>query len=492
MALELDVYRQIRQLYQAVGLSQRQIAKKLGLSRGTVAKYCQGMVDPLEHKKPQRQAPLFDKARPVILQLLQENKTLPRKIKWNASTIWQHLVEKEGLAIAQSTVRQYVRELRNSHPEVFLPLVHDPGSSMQVDWGDMAVMIDQERLVVSVLCLALPHSGAVFALAYPDKSMLSFLDGHIQAFFWLGGVPRRCVYDNLKTAVSKGSGQYAVKNKNFMRLEAHYAFEAVFCNVAAGWEKGSAENAVAIVRRLAFTPMPRVADFKQLQEHISNKCTIYNQTHQIRGHLDPIRAGLARDRAALMPLPAMPLDMGFTEQALVHKDLTVRYKNTRYSVPAQLAGKEVSLRIYPFELAVCYKGQEYYRHKRPLDKQQHQYVLEHYLDILEQKPRAIDQALPLRSGIMPQECRQFLDLCQTDAAQQLVQVLLLGRHIAKEELLWAIQQANNSKFPSYNLVRTYLQIAKTEPDLSGPEITEPVFASYDRLLQGRKEENNVE
>ena len=91
MALELDVYRQIRQLYQAVGLSQRQIAKKLSLSRGTVAKYCQGMVDPLEHKKPQRQAPLFDKARPVILQLLQENKTLPRKIKWNASTIWQYL-----------------------------------------------------------------------------------------------------------------------------------------------------------------------------------------------------------------------------------------------------------------------------------------------------------------------------------------------------------------------------------------------------------------
>jgi hypothetical protein len=193
-----------------------------------------------------------------------------------------------------------------------------------------------------------------------------------------------------------------------------------------------------------------------------------------------------------MPLPAMPLDMGFTEQVLVHKDLTVRYKNTRYSVPAQLAGKEVSLKIYPFELAVCYKGQEYYRHKRPLDKQQHQYVLEHYLDILEQKPRAIDQALPLRSGIMPKECRQFLDLCQTDAARQLVQVLLLGRHIAKDELLWAIQQANNSKFPSYNLVRTYLQIAKTEPDLSGPEITEPVFASYDRLLKGRKEENNVE
>lgn len=491
MTIEAYLYQKIRHMYQSQRLSQRQIANRLNISRKTVAKYCRGMVLPDVRKTPEREAALYEAVKPIIIRLLKENRSLPPKQMWRASTIWQYLLEKEGIAIAESTVRQYVRMLRLAHPEIFVPLVHDPGAAMQFDWGDMAAIIGGERIVTSVFCDALPHSGAICAWAYPNKKMLSFLDGHIRSFEWFGGVPKTCVYDNLRTAVKEGSGKHAVKTQDFKRLEAHYAFEAVFCNIASGWEKSNVENAVAIVRRIAFTPMPRVDDFQQLQEHISNKCLEYNQTHHIRGHSDPIRVGLARDIAALMPLPGLPLDMGFTEPALVHKDLTVRYDNTRYSVPAELAGKEVTLRIYPFQLAICYKGKEVYRHKRPLGKDEHQYVLEHYLEVLVEKPRAVDQALPLRTGIMPDECKQFLKLCtEKDARHQLVQILLLGQKIEREELLWAIQQANNTRFPSYKLVRTFLEIARTEPDLSGPEIFDPVFESYNSLLNQNKEEGS--
>jgi len=237
-------------------------------------------------------------------------------------------------------VRQYVRELRERHPEVFLPLDHEPGEAMQFDWGDMSAVIADAKITVSVFCAVLPHSGALCAFVYPDKSTRSFLHGHIQAFEFIGGVARRCVYDNLKTAVKKGSGKNAVKQVSFIRLEAHYGFEAVFCNVASGWEKANVENAVAIVRRIAFTPMPRVDSYEALQTHVTNRCLHYAQTHTIRGHEHSIRDSLEQERKMLLPLPDVRLDTGFTFTALVHPDLTVHHESTRYSVPGHLVGKE--------------------------------------------------------------------------------------------------------------------------------------------------------
>lgn len=161
----------------------------------------------------------------------------PSKQRLNARNIWEYLQGEKAIAIAQSTVRRYVRELRERHPEVFLPLDHEPGEAMQFDWGDMSAVIAGDKITVSVFCAVLPYSGALCAFVYPDKSTLSFLHGHIQAFEFFGGVARHCVYDNLKTAVKKGSGKNAVKQDSFIRLEAHYGFEAVFCNAASGWEK---------------------------------------------------------------------------------------------------------------------------------------------------------------------------------------------------------------------------------------------------------------
>jgi transposase len=483
MAIDWSLYQQIRRLYRVEQKSYRAIARQLGVSRRTVRKYCAGETLPDLRKQQERMAPLREASEATIIRLLEENKTLSRKQRWSASRIWQHLVQQEGLAIAESTVRQYVRELRQTHPDIFIPLAHDPGEAMQVDWGDVPAVIGGLRLVVSLFCVAMPHSGAVMGYPYPDKTMLCFLDGHIRAFDLLGGVPKFCVYDNLRTAVISDYGKKAVKNPQFMRLEAHYAFQSVFCNIASGWEKSAVENAVSIIRRIAFTPMPHVADFAELQEHVTNKCLQYINNHQIRNHPAAIKEEFAADRAALLPLPAMPLDTGFTVPALVHPDLTVRYDNTRYSVPPELVGKQVTLKLAPFHLFVFHNGVEVYRHRRVAGKSDHQYVLEHYLKILSRKPRAVEQALPIRKGIMPDECREFLRLCTgKDARQQLVDILLLGREREQEQVLWALRQANNSRFPSLALVRTYLEMADTKPELDGPAILQMDLNLYDALL----------
>ncbi|AGL03223.1 IS21 family transposase [Desulfoscipio gibsoniae] len=484
MAIDWDTYRKIRQLFLVEGQSIRAISRQLNVSRKTVRKYCRGGVLPNARKIADRPAPLYRKVKSEIIRLLEENNTLPKKQRLNARNIWEYLQSEKGIAIAQSTVRRYVRELREHHPEVFLPLEHEPGEAMQFDWGDMSAVIAGDKITVSVFCAVLPHCGALCAFIYPDKSTLSFLHGHIQSFEFFGGVARHCIYDNLKTAVKKGSGKNAVKQTNFIRLEAHYGFEAVFCNVASGWEKSNVENAVAIVRRIAFTPMPRVDSFEELQNHITNRCLHYAQTHTISGHEQSIRDALEQERKTLFPLPDVRLDTGFTYTALVHPDLTVRHEGTRYSVPRHLVGKEVTLCLSPFHLTVFYKGREVFQHDRAMKKQDHRYVLEHYLEILDRKPRAVEQAIPLKRGIMPEECKEFLRLCrEPEAKQQLVQILLLGSKVERAKLLWAIRQANNTRNPNLSLVKLYLELEEPGPQRNELEVRHKSLTAYDELLQ---------
>ena len=358
MAIEWELYRKIRRLYLVEKQSQRSIARMLSMSRKTIRKYCNGAILPDTRNQPGREAPLRNTVENDIVRLLEENKLLPKKERRNAADIWEYLVQEKGFAIGQSTVREYVREFRNQHPEVYLPLEHEPGDAIQFDWGDMTAFIGDVRTSVSVFCAVLPYSGTPCAFVYPNKSTLSFIDGHIRTFEYFGGVSRRCVYDNLKTAVKSGSGKDAVKQTAFKRIEAHYGFDAVFCNAASGWEKGAIENTVAIVRNIAFIPAPRVDNYEELQAHVTNRCLAYAQKHSIRGKEHSIHHFFIEERSTLLPLPQVALDPGFTTSALVHPDLTVIHEGTRYSVPRDFVGKEVTLRLSPFNLSVYYQGKE--------------------------------------------------------------------------------------------------------------------------------------
>lgn len=488
MAIEWDLYQKIRRLYLVDQLSQREIARLLHVSRKTIKKYCTGEILPNARRcvdklaSPQRKA-----VEGTILRLLEENKDNPRKQKLTAKTLWTLLRQEHGFDIGESTVRRYVQELRNQHPDIFIPLAFEPGEAMEVDWGDAYAYIDGVKTGVSVFCAVLPYSYGIFASVYPDKSNLSFFLGHVRAFEYFNGVPRRCIYDNLKSAVLRGTGKEAVTQKAFRELEAHYAFEAVFCNSAAGWEKGAAENLVSIIRQIAFTPIPHVKDFLALQDHVTARCTDYCQTHRLRSRTRSIREMLEEERAHLLPLPGHPLDVAKPVEAYVYPDLTVRYEGIKYSVPYELAGKKVTLKVTPFHVEVYHQGKKVWTHTRPLRKDAHQYIPEHYLDILLRKPRAIPHAAPLKKGVMPEELSLFQRLYRgKDQNEQLVRLLLLGRKVAPDKLLWAVDKANATGNPTYELVCFYLEMA----DAPVKEVPDPVpvnkvdLDSYDQWMKG--------
>jgi len=190
-----ETYGKIRTMH-VNGISDRQIAKTLGVGRRTVRKYRDGGVTPDDRADVSRDAPLKEAVESEVLRMLQENASLPRKQRLTAKDIWKALVSQHGIAISEPHVRRIVREVRNAHGEEFIPLEHEMGDCLQIDWlEDVTAIIGGVKTTVQVFVGALPYSGAVCAFVYPDKTMLSFLHGHVKAMAWLDGVVGRCVYD---------------------------------------------------------------------------------------------------------------------------------------------------------------------------------------------------------------------------------------------------------------------------------------------------------
>ena len=119
------------------------------------------------------------------------------------------------------------------------------------------------------------------------------------------------------------------------------------------------------------------------------------------------------------------MDICDTLRARVKPDQTVVYNGTRYSVPYRHVGCDVSMRVSPYHVGIYWRGELLHGHDKMHVKGQDQYVLDHYLDALSRKPRAVEQALPLAHGVMPPQCAEFLRLCPgTDAKRQLVSIQL--------------------------------------------------------------------
>ena len=95
-----------------------------------------------------------------------------------------------------------MRSRRQSTREAFVPLHHPPGHA-QVDFGEAVVELRGQREKIAFFCLILPHSNIWFVKAYPRETTEAFLDGHVSAFAFLGGVPRSILYDNTTLAVAR-------------------------------------------------------------------------------------------------------------------------------------------------------------------------------------------------------------------------------------------------------------------------------------------------
>jgi transposase len=253
----------IRRWHYRDHLSIREIAKRTGLSRNTVRKYLRSDTIEPQFKVPDRPSKLA----PFVERLtawLRREMGRPRKQRRTIKQLHADLVSLgfDGsygrvAAFARGWRDDYLRQQQMSRRGTFVPLSFAPGEAFQFDWSEDWAIIDGVRTKLQVAHFKLSYSRAFFVRAYLLQTHEMLFDAHNHAFRVLGGVPRRGIYDNMRTAVDKvGRGKDRTVNARFLTMVSHYLFEAEFCNPAAGWEKGQVEKNVQDARRRLWQPVP--------------------------------------------------------------------------------------------------------------------------------------------------------------------------------------------------------------------------------------------
>jgi len=424
----VETYAAVRRFVFVEGKSRREAARVFGLSRETVAKMCRYSVPPGYMRTKDPEKPKLGPLLPVIDAILESDKTAPPKQKHTAKRIFERLRIEHSFSGGYTVVKDYVRLARMRAREMFVPLVHPPGHA-QVDFGECIGVIGGVRTKLHVFCFDLPQSDACFIKAYPAETTEAFLDGHVSAFTFFGGVPISILYDNLKIAVARilGDGKRQ-RTRAFTELVSHYLFQERFGRPGKGNDKGKVEALVKYSRANFLTPVPHAPSFEALNTALEERCRARQK--ECAGRQEPtIGERLVADQAVLRPLPEAPFEPCDKRPAKVSSTALVRYRMNDYSVPTAYGFRDVLVKGYVDQVAIICGADEIARHSRIYDRGQFVFDPKHYLALLEQKPGALDQAAPLQSWTLPeplQHLRRLLEARMGNRGKrEFIQVLRL-------------------------------------------------------------------
>ena len=437
----------------------REIERRTGLSRNTIRKYLRaGTVEPT-FKVPERSSKLDPFAEKLSGWLgVEAGKS--RKQKRTAKQMHADLVAL-GYDGSYGRVAAFVRawkadrqrEAQTSGRGTFVPLVFAPGEAFQFDWSEDWAVLGGERTKLQVAHTKLSHSRAFIVRAYPLQTHEMLFDALTQAFRVLSGVPRRGIFDNMKTAVDRiGVGKARQVNSRFAAMASHYLFEPEFCNPASGWEKGQVEKNVQDARRRLWQPLPSFPDLDSLNAWLERQCI--EQWSQISHGVLPgaISDVHAAEVSSLMAM-GRPFD-GFVEHTKrVSPTCLVHFDRNRYSVPSSFANHPVSVRIYPKRIVIAAGGEVLCEHARIINRS-HQspgttvYDWRHYLAVIQRKPGALRNGAPFSE--MPEGFRRLRSylIKRAGGDREMVEILALVLQHDEQAVLCAVELALDEGVPT--------------------------------------------
>ena len=424
----VELYGRVRHKVLIEGYSNREVARMFGIDPRTVAKMLKYSVPTGYRRTKPVKRPKLDGFTEIIDQILEADKSVPKKQKHTSKRVFERLRDEYGFEGGITIVSDYIYAAKQRQQEMFVPLFHPPGHA-QADFGEALAIIGGVERKIHFLVMEMPHSDACFLKAYPAETTEAFCDAHVVAFDFFGGVPVSILYDNTKIAVARilGDGKRK-RTRVFSELVSHYLFTDRFGRPGKGNDKGKVEGMVGYTRRNFMVPKPRFASFDDLNEYLEIRCR-QRMGDTLRGHKGTIGERFAADAEQLQPLPAVPYDACDKQSVRVSSLSLVRYRSNDYSVPTQYGHQEVLVRGYVHEVVIACGSEVIARHQRSWEKEDYIFDPLHYLALIEQKTNALDQAAPLAGWELPQNfiiLRRLLEARMGKAGKrEFVQVLRL-------------------------------------------------------------------
>jgi hypothetical protein len=254
-------------------------------------------------------------------------------------------------------------------------------------------------------------------------------------------------------------GGQRLRSQMFAELQSHYLFEDRFGRPGKGNDKGKVEGLVGFVRRNFMTPLPVADSFDALNARFLDACTKRRQA-VLRGQATTIAERMQADTSAFMPLPPAPYDACHKVATRVSSLSLVRYKNNDYSVPTRHGHQEVLAKGYVNRVEISCRDETIAVHPRSYEKADFIFNPLHYLALLEQKAKALDQAAPL-DGWQLAECmhrlRRLMESRMENAGRrEFIQVLRLMEDFHQHQVEQAVAEALRLGAISFDAVKMLL------------------------------------
>ena len=396
--IDYELFVKIKNLKEQKRLTGPQIAEELALDPRTVSKWLNE-----QRFSPRKTTARSSKLDPFKKDVVRMLETHP----YTAAQVFQRISE-EGFDGGYTIVKEYVRKVRPRRSPAFLTLSFAPGECAQVDWGSYgSVNVGSTRRRLSFFAMVLCYSRMMYVEFTVSQTMEHFLACHQNAFDFFGGVPKKIMVDNLKSAVLKRViGQNPVFNPKYLDFANHYGFAIAPCNVGKGNEKGRVENAVGYVKKnfLAGLDIPDFGALRpaarQWLDDIAN-IRVHGATREKPAEL------FQKERPSLISLPPHPFDVATVSEVRASSQFRITLDANRYSVPAEYAGSRLTLKAYPDRLCLYLNEKLLARHVRCYDRRQDFEDPDHPKELLAQRKKAREQKIFMRFLALTPRAEQY-------------------------------------------------------------------------------------
>ena len=353
-----EVHAEMRRLVLRLHWRIETVARRFGVHHSTVRRALESRPAPGEVTE----GSILDPFKPFVVERLTDAPEL------SCIRMLAELRER-GYPGGVAVVRRYVAKVR--HPRArksYLRIETEPGEQAQVDWGSFGHMrIGSHQRPLSAFAMVLSWSRALYVDFSLDQRMETFLAMHRRALEYFGGVPRRCLYDNLKSVVLHHVGSTVQFNPRFLAFAGHYLFEPTAAPVRYPEAKGRVENAIKYARQSFFYGR----SFSSLEDLRAQAASWLDGTANARLHAATRERPADRlpvERPRLHALPEHPFDADLIIPSVVSKEARVRLDSNSYSVPPECVGKTVHVRADDTSVRVFQEAAEVARHQRSWER----------------------------------------------------------------------------------------------------------------------------
>jgi len=474
--------------------SKRQVARETGSSRNTVKKY----IELVKSVRAGKATEILPKNREVhqpprvvtpevlekIHQYLETNQTRPKKQRLTAKRIHE-LLRKDRHKISYSSVKQKVADWKKEHGPREVYILQEPknGERAEFDWGQVDLCIGGEWSKYHSAGMVLNHSLYRVSRLYCRETLLEVIQAHLEFFNEINAVPPKMVYDQMSTVYNSRTKQI---NERFLEFATHYGFTPVICNPGSPQEKGTDEQSIGYVRRMAFAERTSFDTLEEANAWLKERLLEINGALVHRRSLTPIE-GLEQERPAMHPLPVLEFSNFTLLRASISKYSFVSCDTNYYSVPDTYRPRHITLRLYENTIELLDGDAIIATHQRRRGKKEYCLDITHFVKTFHRKPGAIRNAKVVAN--LDIKIRELFNRYYQNEPKEFLPVLDLIKNTSEKALSYAIDSlAEQGIFPTCDtlkfIIREQDQMLQPFSITDSFCVDEPQLSVFDQLIGG--------